>query len=371
MSIIYHSAEPEARQTKYLEHNNLDFILNVGPGRSLMRNSVRLNANIKITDDGTQLPTGTVYLDYKLGAHAVIENIQVSFTGGVSPGLRENISNYARWVNMLTTATHSEDDYNNGLMACELRSPNENCSSIIAQGTVSTTTTPVTDLMDFSMKPQCILNTMQGDHLPYEKTGDIRLTFNLARNMSALMGAAQGPAATYEISSPHVSYQSSPTVGDPMKSVTSMRTVYNVKQAILSGTSNISVQVPGVSDACSISFQRQDLENVNVFNNYDLAMVQGIRDVQFLFNDSTNKYVTYQQSDLNTMIKNYVDSFNDTGHTQMYLDTFRNNKGFGLGQGFAGFVDLSRQRFALQMVSDITNIHPYNCYMYFHMVLDM
>ena len=73
------------------------------------------------------------------------------------------------------------------------------------------------------MKPVCILNSMSGDHLPFEKSGEIRLTFNLARNMSALMGANQGSGATYSLKNLHVTFQSVPTMGDPMTKQTSMR----------------------------------------------------------------------------------------------------------------------------------------------------
>ena len=47
-NMLYHSAVPEATQATYGEFNNVDFVLNVGPGRSLMRNSVRLNGDVKI-----------------------------------------------------------------------------------------------------------------------------------------------------------------------------------------------------------------------------------------------------------------------------------------------------------------------------------
>ena len=45
--IIFHSAQPEARQDSYVEFNNVDFVLAVGEGRSLMRNSVRINGDNK------------------------------------------------------------------------------------------------------------------------------------------------------------------------------------------------------------------------------------------------------------------------------------------------------------------------------------
>ncbi len=371
--LIYHSAQPEATQATYTEFNNMDFILNVGEGRSLMKNSVRLNADIKITNDGTTVSAGKVYLDYRIGAHAVIESVQVSFGGGMmgGGGLKENIQNYARWVAMRAIGTLYEDDYLNAGNMCELRAINADVAAHNSIGEVTEGTVPVTQPMDFSLKPQCILNNMMGDSLPFEKSGEIRLTVNLARNMSALMGANKGNTAKYELTNPHVTYHSMPTNGDPNKTNTSMRSVYNVKSTILSGTANISAQVPAVCDAVSCSFQYQNRENVNVFSNTQCETVQNIRRVQFLFNDSTNKYITYEMDDQNEMVHRYIDSFGNSGHNQMMLDTFRNNNGFGIGLHFQGFVDLSQQRFGVQLTSDVDNQKPMNLYMYFHSMLQM
>lgn len=369
--MLYHSAVPEATQTSYVEYNNVDFVLNVGQGRSLMRNTVRINGEIAITQDGTAVSAGGVYLDFRIGAHGVIDSIQTVF-GGAGGGIKENIQNYARWVEMGAVGTLYEDDYLNASNQCELRSPNEYTSGVLAGGEVTQNTgTKVSTDLDFSVKPVCILNKMNGDHLPFEKSGEIRLTINLARNMSALMGKNQGAASTYTLKNLHCSYHSVPTAGVWSKTATSMRSVYNVKNTILSGSANISAQVPAICDSVSCSFQRQNRENTNVFNNYQLETVEGIRRVQFLFNDSTNKYVSYVMNDQNEMLHRYIDSFKDTGHNQVNGDCFRTNSGFGLGLDFKGFVDLSRQRFALQLDSDVTNQKPMNVYMYFHSLISV
>ncbi len=369
--IIFHSAQPEARQSSYIEYNNVDFVLAVGEGRSLMRNSVRINGEIIITNDGntaTGRSAGRVYLDARIGVHGCIDSIQTSFQG--ANGVKEIIQNYGRWVTMDAIGTIYEDDYNSAKYQCEQRAPTYVCSAKNAKGEETLNTgTSLTDNLDFSIKPLCVLNKMSGDHLPFEKSGEIRLTVNLARNMSALMGDNQGTGATYELSDLHVSYSSLPTNGNPAQTATTMRSVYNVKSTILSGSANVQAQVPAMADACSISFQSQDRENVNVFSNYDCNTVPGIRQVEFLFNDATNKYITYSINDQNEMLHRYIDSFRSTGHQQMSLDKFRTNTGFGIGLNFQGFIDLSNQRFGLQLESDINNTTPMNVYMYFHSLI--
>ena len=368
-TIQYHMSQPEAIQAQYVEFNNTDFVINVGEGRSLVRNSVRLCGDLRITSDGTNRATGQVYLDFRIGIHSCIDSVQVTF-GGIGGGVKENIQNYARWVAMQAVASLNEDDYLNASNLIELRAPNQLCAEAFADGEItSQTTTPLTTDFDFAAKPVCILNKMSGDHLPFEKSGEIRLTVNLARNQSALMGSLQGNTSTYELRNLRVQYQSVETQMDWNQTSTQMRSVYNVKSSVASSSANVSAQVPAVCDAVSCSFQRQQEENQNVFNNYSLAQVPNIKRLQFLWNSSTNRFITYEINDQNEMIHRYIDSFQNTGHNQCMLDTFRTNGGFGVGMNFDGFVDLSRQQFSVQLASSITNLAPYNIYLYFHSVV--
>jgi hypothetical protein len=223
--------------------------------------------------------------------------------------------------------------------------------------------------MDFSFKPHCILNRMTGDDLPMEKSGEIRLTINLARSIAALMGVDQVDAAGYTLTNLECTYISKPTE-DP-NSLTVMNSVYNVKSTILSGSTNVSAQVPAICQSVSCTFQAQENENANVVNNQALETVQGISRVQFLFNDATNQYVTYQISDQNEMLHRYVDSFSNTGHNMVYGDQFRTNSGFGVGLDFNGSVDLSNQRFAVQLDSSVDATRPVNIFLYFHSVMSL
>ncbi len=367
-SIVFHSSDPEAIQSTYGAFDNCDFVINVGEGRSLVRNSVRLVGDLEITEAANTRSTGQIYMDYRIGAHAMIDSLQVTF-GGPGGGVKQNTQNYARWVSMVTSAEQSQADMLNASNQIEMRAPNELTVERYADGEVTASTVPVTQDIDFALKPNCILNKMVGDHLPFEKSGEIRLTINLAKDQSALMGSKQGSASSYAITGLRCLYQSVETDGDPMNTSTTMRNVYCVKSSIQSATANLSAQVPAVCDACHVSFQRQDRENANVFNNYQLAQVPNIRRVQFLWNDSTNKYISYEQNDQNTMLKGFIDSFKNTGHNMVYLDSFRTYDGFSLGQHFNGFINLSQTRFGLQLTTDIDNAKPYNIYMYFSSIV--
>lgn len=371
-NIIYHTAQPQAIQDGgYQSYNNIDFVLNVGENRSLMKNSVRLNGTIQINATGTtRVGAERIYLDHKIGVHSCIESLQVSFQGSLSGqggGIRENISNYARFAEMLTVATNYEDDYLNASQSVELRAPTNDVSQLLSQGrTASGTSAIAVKDYDFSIKPHCILNSMAGDDVPFEKTNEIRLTVNLARDIAALMGADQTSASNFLLKDLHVSYRSVPTEGVWSSTSTRMSSVYNVKSSILSGQTNVSAQVPAICQSVSCSFQSQMNENVPGPNNNELNTVQGITRVAFLFNDATNKYITYQIDDQNEMLHRYIDSFKNTGHNQVMLDPFRTNGGFGIGVDFEGSVDLSNQRFAVQLDSAVNASKPMNIYLYFH-----
>ena len=372
-NIVYHTADVEATQDFYVEYNNVDFILAVGPGRSLVQNSVRLIGDVRILDENGAIPDnsggeGFIGFNHRIGCHSFIESCQTTFSG-LQGGIKENIQNYARWVYMSSTATLADTDYNSAALQCEHRAPNQVTSQAYAGGCLTRGTTPIQTDLDFSVRPLCILNRMEGDHLPFEKSGDIRLTFNLARNIAALQGVKAGNGAAYQLRNLRLSYNSVPTVGTWSDTATSMRSVYNIKSTLLSGSANVAAQVPAVCDAVSCSFQRQSDENVNVVSNLKCNVLPGIRNLQFQFNNSTSQYVTYEMNDNNEMLHRYLDSFSHTGYNQTYLANFRDNQSFGVGLEFKGFIDLTQQQFGIQITSDITNADPYNLYSYFHSLI--
>jgi hypothetical protein len=363
----FHLAEPEAKADVYTEFANIDFNINVGEGRSLVKNSVRFLADLKILDNGARNATD-IFFDPKVGAHAFVDSLQVSFLDGQNSGSKENLQNYARYVAMQEIALTSPEDALNASQLCELKGYDERTSNLFSAGRVTrNTNNPVTQDQDFSIKPVCILNKMQGGNLSYSKSGTIRLTLNLAPNRSALMGAAYNQAQDgYELRNPRVIYQSLPDTGKEPQVL--MRSVYNVKNAILSSFSNTQVRVPAVCDAVTISLQQQSREQQSPFSNYQCERPIGWEEVQFLFND-TNEYITYVIKDQTEALHRAVKSFLDTGHNQVSGSRFSDNQSFLLGLSFGKFVDLSNQKFGVQLKTAIDNTTPHNIYMYFHSVM--
>ena len=358
----YHSSVPEAQQSLYKQNNVVDFLIDAD-GRQLVKNSVRVEGTLTVYETGTtRSANGGIYFDNKLGAHAFVESCAVTTQ---EQGVIENVANYARLVGMVGTAQKSENDYLNSGEICELKSPHIIFSEQICGGiTTRNDTDPITDDFDFSFKPECALNRMSGDDLPFRKTGTIRLSLNLARNIAALYGPKVVAGSSYQISDLTVCYYSVPDTGQGTK--TQMQTVVNIKSNIQSQLANISAKVPAIANACSISFQRQSCENQLQESNYENHNLVGVNEVTFMFNDSQNQYVTFALESRQEMLNNYLSSLQSAGHNQANANKYKSNRGFGLGLSFGGYVDLRNQKFNVQLSSGASNQNVYNVYLYFH-----
>lgn len=358
-TVLYHQVEPQATQDSYTEFDNVDFVINVGEGRRLLKNSVRILGDLKINSTGTTRSTSNIGFDRVAGAHAFIDSCQVS---SINQGLIENITNYGRYVSMAGHASFDREDMINSNLACELRGHLDHVPNLMGQGITTYATAPETTDADFSIKPVCALNRMSGDDLPSSKSGAITLTVNLQRNRVVLMGTGQEATSNYQLFNLRVTYQS--VEDDGSASQTGMRTIFNIKSNILSGAASISANVPALCSSVVMSFCDTRVENGLKDNSLALEEPQAITEVQYLFNDQTNSLVTYIIDDRTEMLERFIDAMGVSGHNQVSKDVFKSNQGFGLGLDFDGLVDLSKNRFTVQLQTGANN-NPSNAYLYF------
>ena len=361
--VLYHQVTPQSEKTTYTQFDQCSFLLSVGTGRSLLPQSVRVLGDIRLNRGADKFGNGGQCWDKNIGAGSFIDSISVQTQ---NQGLLENIQNYARYVAMDSCATLNELDMLNSINMCELKVVNELQSLTLAKGIAPslTTGTPVVRDPDFSVKPLCCVNKMSRD-LPFDKSGIVTLQLNLQRDMTAVFGSAQDSNTTYEIRNLRVTYKSIADPKDP--SPTEMGVVYNIKSNILSGTASISANVPAVCDSVAISFIQDQHDSVPVYNSYKLENVQGLEEVQYLFNDSTNSLIAYVIRDQTEMVERFLDAISNSSHNQVSQQKWRSNGGFALGLNFEEPVDLSTNRFTMQLGSAATNLnqYPINCYMYF------
>lgn len=366
-NVRFHQVQPSSIKSTYTEYDNVDFLIACGAGRSLVRNSVRIIGDLEIQSAAGVRANGNILFDNKIGAHSFIESLQITTS---QQGVVENINNsYARYVGLAGIASFNELDYCNAKHSCELKAPNEAVMIKYANGIAPflTTASAVIDDVDFSIKPMCALNKMTGGDLPFNRSGTITLTTNLARNMSALYGIAQDNASLYLLKNLRCTFNSVPDSKTP--STVQMRTIHPVKSNILSGNASVSANVNAVCDAVSICVLQQTNENVPKKNNYACENIKEFDQVSYLFNNQSNSLITYQIRDQTEVLERFISSMYNTGHNQVSLSNFRANGGFGLGLDFDGLIDLSRNRFTMELQSGVGSgaaNTPYVVWLYFH-----
>ena len=360
--VLYHQSEPVSTQSQYTQFNSVDLLISVGEGRSLVENSVRICADLDILSAAGVVSTSHRTFDRNCGGHAFFSNMSVSTQ---NQGLLENSQNYPRMVAQDSIASLNEMDMLDSKHQCELKATNQAISTDYSQGfnPTLTTGTAVPKSADFSIKPLICLNKADRD-LPFDKTGIITISANLARDMDAVFGQAQDVNTSYQLKNLKVTFKSIPDPKSPAP--INMSIVHNVKSNILSGTATISVNVPAVCKAVAMNFIPVSHDSVQVFNSYKLENLKGFNEVQFLMNDSiTNSQITYVLSDYTEILQRFIDAVEDTSHNQVSIDKFRANGGWGMGLKFDDPIDLSQNRFTAQIQSAVDNIHPVNVYMYF------
>mgnify|MGYP005987431931 CR=1 FL=1 len=370
---IYAESQPLNRKDFYSAFNVVDFELN-DLGRSLVPNSIKLEGDLVITTDGTtQVPANNfevIRFNRKTGIHGAIESVSCST---VNQGTLESINNYARFIAMEETATASIDDANNASKQVELKATNEIFTGLYSavQNSVYTdaggNAQNFPELVDFSAKPRICLNRFSGGNLAFSKTGAMKISFTLARNQAFLHGVVPA-GATYKLQNLRICYATEPTEPNP-PSVLMNKTI-NVKSSLSSGLANISANVASSAvKGVSVSFQDQANENVMNLDNYKLEPLPNLKSLQFIFNDSLNKYINFVLKSDSEILEGAVDSFKSMGHNQVNLSEFRKGNSRMVGTSFDDFVDMTRSSFDIQITSDA--ISNYNVYMYFHSILQM
>lgn len=364
---------PENNKDTFTENDNITFMINGDQGMSLLKNSVRLEGNLKVLIGGNQVATELVYFNPQVGAHGVLESLQVS----TQNGLVENISNsYPRLVNMKEQATRSINDSLNGSEACELKMPTNHQIQNYCHGTQSHSNqagSVVNDPVSFSFKPLCCLNRVASSsgNLPFSRVGSVKLQVILSRDLGFLYGNVAGASAlTYELTNIKLSYVQVPSQ-DLDNQPQMCRSFVSIKQTLNSNVTSINAKVPSAVDAVSISFQRVADENTVRKDNLKLNNVDGLTRLEFGFNNSV-EMIKYQIEDRGEMIQRGLNSFSYSGHNQMKANLSNKGSGFMAGLNFQLPKDLTQNSFNTIISTDsINNLNKYNIYMFFHNALSV
>tara|TARA_R110000737_G_scaffold41147_8_gene61715 strand:+ start:1209 stop:2363 length:1155 start_codon:yes stop_codon:yes gene_type:complete len=378
-NIIHHEVLPDNNVGTWNEYNNIDFTLDFD-NRSLIANSIRFECDVQVfsnkSTDTRVSTTDDVHLDPLIGGHAFIQSAVTTFGSGNFAGVRENLVEYNRLVKMRAVAQNVPDDMNNSIFVSELRAPNKSIGQLqllqkvpkvfgstaeIVVGEAPSMSDP-----DVSIKPLISLNQVSDNmNISYDQTGTIRIGFILERNAGVLNGSTVTSGWSYELTNCRLTYRSTTT--QQVQPFT-MHTSLCLKSSLTSTFNNVSSRVPAVSDAVSVSFLQQSKEyDVNSMNT-QLEEPPQISNLGYLFNDSSNKFITFQLKDKSEMIKRGLESLDSMGSNSMQLSNLSANESFIVGLKWNQPVDLSNTKFNIQINSGISNNNSYIMYQYFHSV---
>ena len=364
-SVMYHRVIPENLKTSYVEFDQVDFLLGF-ENRKMVVGSLRLEGELVVKQANADITASAdVTIDHLVGAHSFCETWTTSIRGG---NIIENLTEYPRYVKMAMTATAGRSDMNNANHVCELKAPTGKIVNQILQGVSPKVSSGGQKLNpDFSIRPLIAVNSGSGT-ISHKKSGDVRISVQLVRNNGAIFGN-DASAPSYELQNLRMTFKSVPEDNSDKPVV--LKTKLNIKQSIQSSFSNIQTKVPAVATAVSVSFQEQALENTARNNNLRLDKIPNLKTTQFLFNDATNTLITYQIKNQVEVLQRYIDSFMDTGRNFLSLQNVINNNAFGIGLDLGGAIDLSNQKFSLQVDSELSSANPLIAYMYFHSFIEL
>ena len=373
MSVIYSSVIPENNKSSYSEFDTVDFVLTY-ENQSLQLGSIRLEGDLSVVHNNEDLNAAAnagkvIKYDKFVGAHAVIESCQTEMLNEVF----ENLTEYPRMVKQYAVASKGINDLFNASEACELKVPYDAMTTAILGGEQPDTNLAgaqrINNPPDFSIKPDFILNSSNA-LLPFSRSGPVRLSFNLARVQAVLYGLDVDANTSYSLSNLRVVYKTVP--GEDNKDPIILRRRINIKQSIQSRLSNIQVKAPSNQvESFSASFQIQSHENQYFWNNLSLDKIPNLQQLQFLFNDQTNANVTYLIKNNDEVIDKFIKALGTSGKNSCSVANMINNNGYGVGLRMEGVIDLTNQKFSVQIDSEISNNEPYIFYMFFHTVMSI
>jgi len=361
---------PENNREFFTEYDNVDFLIAPDVARNLVGNSVRITGNLRVLNNGANVVAGDkIYYDEKVGVSAFVSQIQTSFQ---TKGQVELANEVGRYEGMLEDAQSSHNDMCVGSKSCELKVPMRDMSELILTGRETNTTgqTPVlNDPCDFSYKPNICLNNCEGNSLiPFSKTGAIRIVLTLARHQRALFGAGVSSTTSYTMSNLQLHYKTADASGTA--NPVAMKVKYHIRQAILSGASNLNAKVPAACNSVAVSFIKQADEGGNAPNSLARQVLPKTTRVQFLFNNSTAQRIQYPINNREEVLLRYLDAMKDGGkHSSMTLKKLKGNESYGVGLSFGEYISLVNDSLNIQLDSAVNSTNGFSAHMFFHSLM--
>jgi len=408
MSVVYNEVQPENNSPDgFTENQTISFVIK-GDGMKMVKNSMRLDFEIDCCSTFVGVGAGNtlvrqdtkIGINNKIGAHAFIGEIS---TETATLGVLETISDYNRVANVISCATMSEEMNYTQTAQAEGRQSVVDAGRYVVQATAPNamlgTRTPAggslaqkqaaqtlqldndlrpgtafdkTDPAKFTIKPLVALNRAIGDDVSLARLGFIRVEFTLSRSQVALYGGEATGNAGYVMRNPRLRYMSYPDDGKQGKVM--MNTVVSLRSTANSQFHNVQARVP-LQNASGVVLTYIDQGRARNTREDSIALEQYPRldRLEYLFSDNNQKYIQYPIEDKETMVKLGVQALSESGLHQSTLNRVEANQGTIHGLSFQSFIDLTKQKFSVQLTSSSVNIaqNPVEIHLMFMGMLEL
>jgi len=376
-AIQLHRTLPESSSDAYRPYQTVDFLLDAR-GRKLIKNSIRIEFDALALDavgGNTITNVSNVKLENAIGGHSFFD----SFTCETeNKGVLENLQNYPRHCNMVSRATLNADDLLSSQFVAEGRGPAEQNGNYVLQyvsdnsyvaGQAEVATRQ--QAPSFSISPQVCFNRQGGDDYSFDKNGFIRVSMILAPANQAVFGGAAAPK-DYTLANMALRYQTREDDGE--QGAMLMKSYVNVVSSVQSTSTTVSARVPSSQvNGVALSFIKQSNVNAVQPNSYRLESLPQWSNIEYLFNNTLQQYITYTIRDESDAIHKGLEALETAGHHSVSAKTLKGNKGQIMGIPFNEFVDLSNQKFTInfKIDSDSITTAPMDVMMYFSTLITM
>lgn len=373
-NLLYHSARPlNDNSNGFGEFDSVDFEI-LDMGRKLMKNSVYIEADLVVNQSGTtEIATNAfVGVNNNIGYHAFYESFSVDAKGQNV----QNLQSYGRYVNVVNTASSNMGSVFTPQGQAEGLQITEEAGRYVCQAVFGDHTDAgheVTRPAQMCIKPKICLNSMMGDDYSFAKSGAIRLSFNLARNGTALQGSGVTAATNYKLQNIRLRYMT--ILDDGKQGPILMNSVTSVKQTMNSEQGNFSVKVPSKAvTGLVVTYISQSNETSLVEDCYALESLPALDEIVYLFSDSQSKYISYNVTDKDEMLALGLEAL-AAGGVKCKVNSFqaRASRNIVHGLNFQSTVDLSSSPLAINLRSSSAKIasDPRNVYMHFLTIIEL
>lgn len=368
--MVFNTNNPVSTKSVYVENDTVDFTLSNVDGMAIVPNSIRLVGEININDGTNNLAIGKeVAFDTFAGVNAVCASITSSTD---KQGVLETAQEYGRMVSAKTQAykTRAQVCSSTANMT-ELRVGSDIIvPALMAHSASANGYSGLSDsnaYTSFSFKPDICLNK-SSESISFSKTGNIHLSFRLTTNRQFLYGA-DSSNYKFQLKDLQVQYN---TIKSSDKGKIVMDTTYMIKNSLDSGNVNLQTSVPAVCRSVSCVFHEENKLNTALYNDLATEILPDIQRVNFTFNDSNNSYIAYTLKYLRELLINYQESWGGAGKNSYSLRQIADDGlGFGIGINFKENIDMSNQKFGLQIVSGVNAARKIAVFMFFRSMIEI